>query len=150
MALIVRRRPIFALQIIGIDWRIFEGNLIVVRIIESLAQRISCIEFTISGKLLTHTEPKRIVFCVHRRLKIGHRVRTAGNRVVVNLPDRTPDDKARAEVVDTVYSYNKPFTNLLFDTEIDLLHHRITEAVVNDVDSSRPCTCKKKSAEWAA
>src|SRR6185436_12870485 len=40
MSLIIRSRPIFQLQVVGVDWSVRKRNLIVVRIVERLRERV--------------------------------------------------------------------------------------------------------------
>ena len=75
MALIVGRRAILALQIVGIDGRIFERNLVVVGVVECLGQRVGGVELATFCEALPHADPERVVLGADGGFEIGDLIR---------------------------------------------------------------------------
>ena len=63
--------------------------------------------------------------------------------------DRAADDEARAEIVNAVDLDQQALADLLLDAEIELLHHGVAQAIVDDVDAGAACAGEEESAERA-
>lgn len=134
MPLIVGRRTVFALEIVGVDRRIVEWDLIVVGVVVGLRPGVRGVEFAVLRETLAGAEPEAVVRRVNGRLEIGDAVGAASDGVEDGTY-RSPDDEARAEVVNAVNLEDEALANLLFDAEVELLDHGVAQTVVDDIDA---------------
>src|SRR6185369_12551700 len=61
MALVVGRRSVFAVKIVGIDGRIGERNLVIVRIIHRFGEGVGTVQLVAATQALVDREPECVV-----------------------------------------------------------------------------------------
>src|SRR5262249_34231113 len=83
---------------------------------------------------------------VDARFQIDDAIRSADNRIE-DRANRAPDDEMSAEVVQVIGANCKRWSNLLLDAEVKLLHHRILQVVINDIDAACPGTGKNDAGK---
>ena len=133
VALVVRRRAVLEPQVGRIDRPVGERDLIVVGVVQRLAERVRGPEPDVGAAALGADE-QRVVVRVHARLEVDDAIRAADHRVE-HLADRAADDEVRAEVVHAVHAQHDAVRQGLLDAEVPLLDARVLHRVVDDVDA---------------
>ena len=148
IALIDGRRSIFAAQIGGIDRRIAEGHLIVIGVVEALRQRVGRVELVAAGETFVDGEPERVVVRVGAGLEARDRLRPAGVRIE-DRAHRYANEEVRAEIVNAIGANDPVLSELVLHTEVELLHHRVLDVVIDDVHAFLRAACSRndESAE---
>src|ERR1041384_6063153 len=122
MALIVRRWPILQLQVVRVQRTIRKRDLIVVRVIERLRQRIRSTQLIPGGKSFLETQQQPVTLRLHTRLEIHNRIGPTHDRIE-NSTNRATDDEMRAEVEQGIRAHDV-IGKLSLNAEVNLLDHR--------------------------
>src|SRR5215204_1917529 len=80
------------------------------------------------------TQKKRVVFEFDARFEVDDAVGTANDRIVDDA-DGSPDDKARPEIMQVIGAKNEISGKFPAQPKIRLLHHRILQIVVDNIDA---------------
>src|SRR5258708_33872522 len=135
MALVVGRGTVLAMQVVGIDGRITERDLIVVRVIERFGKCIGAVKLKALREAVIKSEPQSVIVSVDGGLQIGDGFRTTGRGIENRRRERHPNDEVRSQIVNAIDFQDPVVGDLILNAEIELLHHRIAHIVVDDVDA---------------
>ena len=145
MPLIIGSRPVLPAEIVGIDRPIGEWNLIVVGVVERRRQRVREAEPQ-PGSAPLGADEQCVVVRVHARFEVDDAIRSADHGIE-HLANGPAGNEMRADVVDTVDAKDNLPGERALEPKVPLLHTRILQSIIDDVDSRRAGAGKNEPGE---
>ena len=134
--LIVGRRAVLPVQVVGVDRPVAERNLVVVGVVERLGEGVRRAHAQTLRQPPLDAREQGVVVRAHARFEVDDAVGSADDRVEDDA-DVTPDDEVRPERVDAVQPHAPLVAHLVLDAQVELLRLRVLHRVVDDVDPRR-------------
>jgi hypothetical protein len=111
------------MQVQRIDGAIAERDLVIVRIVQRLRQRVGGMELVVVREAVIDRKEQRVVMRVDAGFQVLDHVRSSDHRVV-DLSDRHSQDEVRSKIVNAIGAHHPVLGELILDSKIELLHRR--------------------------